>query len=73
MVYKDAESNLRDEFPKDYADKFEFIYFAKDDVREGSTVKPGIGGFITQRLGLGTDMKANNRYIPELVQQRAAL
>lgn len=70
VMYKDAESNLRKEFPTDVASRFRFITFAVDDERKGNAVIPGIGGFITARLGLGTTMQDNNRYIPDIVKQR---
>lgn len=71
VMYKDAEPNLLKEFPTEISSKFHFIYFAIDGKREGSTVIPGIGGFITKRLGLGDSLKDNNKYIPELVKERA--
>lgn len=71
VMYKDAEPNLLKEFPTEISSKFHFICFAVDGKREGSTVIPGIGGFITKRLGLGDTLKDNNKYIPELVKERA--
>lgn len=70
VMYKDAQPNLNKEFPVDISSRFEFLTFAIDDERVGSTVIPGIGGFVTSRLGLGTTMRDNNRYIPEIVKQR---
>jgi hypothetical protein len=70
VMYKDAEDNLRKEFPQEISSRFEFVTFAIDDEREGSTVIPGIGGFITERLGLGNTMADNNKYIPNIVKKR---
>ena len=70
VLFKQAEETLKNEFDKDIADKFEFIYFAKDDeVNDNDEVLPGIGGSIYQRLGLG-DAIQKNRYIPSIVKER---
>lgn len=73
VMYKTAESKLKDEFPDSISSLFEFVDFAVDDERDGNNiVKPGIGGYITKRLGLGNDISDNNAYIPEIVKERAA-
>lgn len=71
VMYKDAEESLRNEFPDSISSLFEFVDFAIDDVRdEHNIVRPGIGGYITKRLGLGNNISDNNSYIPEIVKKR---
>lgn len=73
VMYKYAEFNLRKEFPDNISSRFEFVDFAIDDERDDNNIiKPGIGGYITKRLGLGNSIKDNNSYIPKLVMERAA-
>lgn len=72
VMYIDAEEKLKVEFELEISNKFEFIYFAKDNERtpEGEVI-PGIGGSVYERLGFqGQDDK--NTYIPELVRSRRA-
>lgn len=72
VMYKYAELNLRKEFPNNISSLFEFVDFAIDDERDDNNIiKPGIGGYITKRLGLGNSLKENNSYIPRLVMERA--
>lgn len=70
VMYKNAKPNLMNEFPSYISSKFHFVTFAVDSERRGSTVIPGIGGFITKRLGIGDTLMDNNSYIPELVKER---
>ncbi len=69
VVLKGAEEKLREEFDDNIARRFEVYWFAEDDEKEGENVKPGIGGQVYERLGIGprTD---KNRYTPELVKER---
>ncbi len=70
VMYKDAESSLRKEFPPEISNKFNFITFAVDSTRDSqNTIIPGIGGMIYSKLGLG-DAHAKNKYIPNLVKER---
>lgn len=70
VIFKLAEKSLRSEFNPSISDKFEFIYFAKDDkATSKGEVIPGIGGEIYQRLGLN-DVLQKNKYVPELVKER---
>lgn len=70
VMYKDAESNLKMEFPEDISNKFNFLTFAIDTERdEHGQVIPGIGGMVYPKLGLG-DIHEKNRYIPHLVRER---
>jgi hypothetical protein len=72
VMYINAEEKLKIEFEPKISNKFEFIYFAKDDQRTSDgEVIPGIGGSVYERLGFqGQDDK--NTYIPELVRSRRA-
>ncbi|WP_206669297.1 hypothetical protein [Microcystis aeruginosa] len=72
VMYINAEEKLKIEFKPKISNKFEFIYFAKDDQRTSDgEVIPGIGGSVYERLGFqGQDDK--NTYIPELVRSRRA-
>ncbi|SUA54069.1 Uncharacterised protein [Oligella ureolytica] len=64
-----SEENLKNEFSSEIANKFKFIYFAEDEVRESDgTVRPGIGGDIYEKLGLA-GQPANIGYMPELVKK----
>lgn len=66
-----AADNLKKEFPPEIADKFVFVYFAQDAVRdEFGEVKPGIGGQVYNLLGL-SDQPVKVDYMPELVKQLA--
>lgn len=69
VVLKGASDRLRSEFDHDTASRFYFYWFAEDDEKEGDNVKPGIGGQVYERLGIGTQ-KEKNRHIPELVRER---
>lgn len=69
VMYKDAERSLAEEFPRNISRKFSYLYFALDDERDGSVVKPGVGGMVYSRLGLG-DVNSKNSYMPEIVKER---
>ncbi|MCC8176847.1 MAG: hypothetical protein LUC85_11140 [Bacteroidales bacterium] len=69
VMFKDAEDNLRREFPHEIASRFQFLTFAIDDERQGMAVVPGVGGMVYGRLGLG-DEESKNAYIPEIVKKR---
>ncbi|MGL4780313.1 MAG: hypothetical protein ACRCXN_05720 [Bacteroidales bacterium] len=73
VFFKDADVHLKNEFPEEISDKFEFIYFVIDtDTNERGEVVPGIGGSVYERLGLGNNT-TKNKYVPELVKKRRAL
>lgn len=70
VLYKDAARSLEREFPDEIAEKFEYVYFAKDFTRTNDgIVHPGIGGQVYQLLGLGTD-QGKNRDNPAVVRSR---
>lgn len=70
VMYKDAESNLKKEFPESISNKFSFLTFAIDTERdEQGQILPGIGGMVYPKLGLG-DIHEKNKYIPHLVKER---
>ncbi|ELS02700.1 hypothetical protein Xen7305DRAFT_00024180 [Xenococcus sp. PCC 7305] len=70
VLYKGAPEKLKSSFDKSIYDKFEFFYFAEDDVRdERGIVEPGIGGDVYQRLGF-KDQDHKNKYIPNIVRER---
>lgn len=71
VMHSSSELNLKKEFPKEISDKFDFVYFAIDSVKDISgEVKPGIGGQIYNLLGL-SDQPVRAEYIPELVKSLA--
>lgn len=72
VMFKDAVKSLENEFPKNISEKFSYMFFATDDEREGNVVKPGVGGSVYSRLGLG-DSVSKNSYIPEIVRERMGL
>lgn len=70
VIFRGAERALKNEFAREIADRFEFVFFARDsDVNKENEVVPGIGGSIYQRLGLG-DAVSKNQHMPEVVRQR---
>jgi hypothetical protein len=69
VILKGAQERLGQEFDDDVSRRFEFCWFAEDDEKEGENVKPGIGGQVYERLGIGTRAD-KNRYTPELVRER---
>jgi hypothetical protein len=71
VVHEKSEESLKSEFPEKISSLFEFIYFAKDQVKdESGEVKPGIGGQIYQLLGM-MDQPAKIGYMPKLVERLA--
>lgn len=70
VMYKNAQANLLKEFPKSITDKFIFLTFAIDTVKdEKGRILPGIGGMVYPKLGLG-DIHEKNKYMPALVKGR---
>jgi len=73
VMHADSQDKLKSEFPKSVAEKFEFLYFAKDaETNAAGEVLPGVGGNVYDLLGLGGS-KVKNTYLPELVRQRRSL
>lgn len=73
VMHENAESLLRNEFPESISSLFEFIYFAKDSIKnDDGEVKPGIGGQVYNLLGLN-DQPAKTSYMPALVRTLAAI
>jgi hypothetical protein len=69
VMYKDAPSSLRKEFPKSISQKFQYLYFAKDSERTASgEVRPGIGGSVYELLGFRTH-RQKDRYRPEILKE----
>jgi hypothetical protein len=70
VIYAGAEERLKDEFDRSVYEKFDFLYFAKDDERKADgEVVPGIGGMVYDRLGFD-DQDDKNRYMPRIVEKR---
>ena len=70
VMYKDAISNLKKEFPESISKKFYFLTFAIDSERDkNGQVLPGIGGMVYPKLGLG-DSHEKNKYMPNLIKER---
>lgn len=70
VMYKDAQTNLKKEFPASISNQFKFLTFAIDtikDVEKGVIL--GVGGMVYPKLGLG-DIHEKNKYIPNLVKER---
>lgn len=73
VMYKDARAGLEKEFPASILEKFRFLTFAIDTVKDAEKgVMPGVGGMVYPKLGLG-DSHEKNKYIPNLVKERAML
>jgi hypothetical protein len=68
VVLKGAEDKLKREFDDDISRRFEVYWFAEEE-KEGENVKPGIGGQVYERLGLGSRADKNS-HTPELVRER---
>lgn len=70
VLWKGSLQNLESEFDQAVSSRFQYLYFAEDEVRTtDGTIIPGIGGDIYQRLGFsGQDDK--NRFIPQIVKDR---
>lgn len=72
VIHVDAESKLEREFPAETARRFDYVWLARDEVREADgTIRPGIGGSVYDRLGLGGEA-AKNRHYPQLIHERRA-
>lgn len=70
VMYKNARTELEKEFPEEISNRFQYVYFAiDDDIDKDGMVRPGIGGDVYLRLGLG-NQDAKNRFTPELVLKR---
>ena len=69
VMLKDAEKRLAAEFPTDLAKRFQYVWFATDDQKDGELVLPGIGGSVYERLGFAGE-KEKNRYMPAIVKER---
>lgn len=73
VMHEKSEAALRNEFPDEIADMFEFLYFAIDkDKGDDGEVRPGIGGQIYELLGL-TGQPARVSFMPQLVKNLAFL
>jgi hypothetical protein len=78
VMYIGAEQKLKDEFDRSIYEKFDFLYFARDDERKpDGEVVPGVGGMVydsltetlRERLGFnGQDGK--NSHMPKIVRER---
>ena len=67
VIHDQAEQKLKDEFPEETSEKFEFSYFAKDHLRdESGVVKPGIGDEFYKKLGFDPENKKNT-FTPKIV------
>lgn len=70
VLYHSAEAALRQVFPSDISQKFEFFYFAVDNKRtDKGEVIPGVGGLVYDRLGFD-GQEGKNSYTPTIVKQR---
>lgn len=69
VMLKGAEKRLAAEFPLSVAEKFQYVWFATDDEKDGENVRPGIGGSVYERLGFGGEVE-KNRYMPAIVKER---
>lgn len=67
IMYKDAEENLRKEFPDDIFNLFEFISFAIDEDKDKKGwISPGIGGSVYEKLGVDS-----RTYYPAILDERS--
>jgi len=70
VIHKDAPFKLSQEFPLSIANKFHYVYLAKDtDRQENGELVPGVGGNVYLRLGF-KDQEDKNRFTPNLVKSR---
>lgn len=73
VMYKDAASRRKKEFPAYISCKFHFLTFAIDTIKDTQgQVLPGVGGMVYPKLGLG-DSHEKNKYMPMLVKERITL
>ncbi|WP_416056103.1 hypothetical protein [Stenotrophomonas maltophilia] len=66
VMLKGAQKRLASEFPPGLSDRFEYVWFAEDNERDGDVVIPGIGGLVYERLGI----KNVSSHMPEIVRER---
>ncbi len=72
VLFRGAQKSLEQEFPREVAEKFSYLYFAIDSRRTSEgIVMPGIGGMVYERLGIGT-AATKNSYQPKLIRERRA-
>ena len=72
VMHRDAPLKLAAEFPAGWAERFQYVCFATDTVREADgTVRPGVGGSVYQNLGW-SDQAEKNRAFPRIIDQRNA-
>jgi hypothetical protein len=70
VLLKGAIKNLESEFDPNISKKFEYYYFAEDDMKTpDGFVDPGIGGDVYKRLGF-EDQDEKNKFIPSIVKER---
>jgi hypothetical protein len=70
VMYTGGRAGLEAEFEPEIARRFEYVWFAEDDVRkQDGEVVPGIGGSVYELLDIGTQ-ETKNQYSPDLVRQR---
>lgn len=69
VIHSKSEESLSNEFPSTISDKFKFVYFAKDMLKDqlSGEVIPGIGGEVYNLLGLSKQPVLTS-YIPNVVQ-----
>lgn len=65
-----AKKKLQKEFAPSVAERFRYVVCAIDPVKEGETIRPGVGGSVYELLGMG-DGRSKNRYRPRLVAERS--
>lgn len=72
VIHSQAQEKLEREFPLSIAEKFKYIYFAKDEQKQANgNLLPGIGGSIYERLGF-QNQQDKNQFTPQLVKSRRA-
>jgi hypothetical protein len=73
VMFANAAASLESEFPKRIAQRFEYVFCARDAEKseDGKTVVPGIGGNVYELLGLGDEQQKNRRR-PRLLTARMA-
>lgn len=71
VMHEKSKANLKQDFPEDVSNKFDFQTFAIDSTREkNGIVLDGIGGEVYERLGLENQPALMKKgYMPELVAQ----
>lgn len=71
VMFIKGEAKLREDFPDEISEKFEFVTFALDSEREpNGVVIPGIGGEVYGHLGLEDQpAKLPSGYMPDVVSR----